>query len=140
MQQRIRLVPELDARLSERAKMASVILAMVVSGGCATYRVNSNLDRESVAVPPPALATAVLLSEDELPNRKFRELGPVEVSVKKLTIFNADPTREQANGALVEKARSMGADAVIRIKYTTGIGLTTWGYIDAKGTGVKLME
>jgi len=41
---------------------------------------------------------------------------------------------------LIEKARSIGANAVVNIKYTSGIGFTTWGYIDAKGVGVKLVE
>ena len=59
---------------------------------------------------------------------------------KKLTVFHKDPTKEQANEALIEKARSIGANAVVNIKYTSGIGFTTWGYIDAKGVGVKLVE
>lgn len=72
------------------------------------------------------------------PDRKFKELGPIEVSVKKLTIFHKDPTKEQANAALVESALAMGADAVIQVTYESGVGWTTWGYMDAKGTGVKL--
>jgi uncharacterized protein YbjQ (UPF0145 family) len=31
----------------------------------------------------------------------------------------------------------LGADAVINIKYKSGVGLTTWGYIDANGVAVK---
>ena len=40
--------------------------------------------------------------------------------------------------ALSEKARAIGADAVINVAYRNGVGFTTWGYIDASGTGVKL--
>ena len=87
-----------------------------------------------------APAAQVLLAEDGLPGRKYTELGPIEVSVKKLTVFHKDPTKEQANEALIEKARSIGANAVVNVKYTSGIGFTTWGYIDAKGVGVKLVE
>ena len=48
--------------------------------------------------------------------------------------------KEQANEALIEKARIIGADAVIKVTYESGIGFTTWGYIDAKGVGVKFSE
>jgi uncharacterized protein YbjQ (UPF0145 family) len=37
----------------------------------------------------------------------------------------------------VDRARVMKADAVINIKYKSGIGLMTWGYIDANGVAVK---
>ena len=80
----------------------------------------------------------MVLAEDNLPGRRYTAIGPVEVSVKKLTVFHKDPTREQANEALIEKARSMGANAVVNITYSSGIGFTTWGYIDAKGTAVRL--
>lgn len=82
----------------------------------------------------------MLLAEDDLPGRTYTTIGPIEVSVKKLTLFHADPTREQANAALIEKARSIGANAVIKITYKSGIGLMTWGYMDAQGIGVKLAD
>lgn len=115
-----------------------LLVALALTAGCASYRVSSNV--EGAAAPPASAAAAakVLLAEDNLPGRKYKEIGPVEVSVKKLTIFHKDPTKEQANEALVERARALGADAVVNISYKTGIGLTTWGYIDAKGTAVKL--
>jgi hypothetical protein len=34
----------------------------------------------------------------------------------------------------------MGADGVIDVTYKSGVGLTTWGYLDAKGRGVKLAD
>jgi hypothetical protein len=121
-------------------------LSIALLSGCASYRVSSNVETPApAAAPAPGQATApaapaqVLLAEDSLPSRKYRELGPVEVSVKKLTIFHKDPTKEQANEALIERARTMGADAVVNVTYKTGIGFTTWGYIDAKGTAVKLL-
>ena len=82
----------------------------------------------------------VIIAEDSLPSRKYNAIGPVEVSVKKLTLFHKDPTKELANEALSEKARAIGADAVINVTYRSGVGFTTWGYIDASGTGVKLAD
>lgn len=116
--------------------LAAVIAATALSG-CVTYRTDSNITSE----PTSAVASkANVLILEGVPDKKYKELGPVEVSVKKLTVFHKDPTKEQANEALIEKARIVGADAVIKVTYESGIGFTTWGYIDAKGTGVKFGE
>jgi hypothetical protein len=112
-----------------------VLLAGAILSGCAAYRTDSNI--EAAPVPAARSDASVLIVEGPLPGRKYKELGPIDVSVKKLTIFHADPTKAQADRALIERARMIGADAVINVTYESGIGLTTWGYMDAKGTAVK---
>lgn len=119
---------------------ALLAVALAASAGCASYRVESNIEEKPAPAASPSPPAQVLLSEGSLPGRKYSEIGPVEVSVKKLTVFHADPTKEQANDALIEKARLLGADAVINITYSSGIGLTTWGYMDAKGTAVRFTK
>jgi hypothetical protein len=119
----------------------SLLITAVVSSlvsGCASYRTESNIP--SAATPTAASTGKVLISEDSLTNRKYKVLGPIEVSIKKLTVFHSDPTKEMANQALMEKARAIGADAVVDVTYKSGIGLTTWGYLDANGKGVKLSD
>ena len=119
------------------AQFFRLLAITVLLNGCASYRTDSNITTEaSTAVPPSANVHII----EGTPTRKYKELGPVEVSVKKLTVFHKDPTREQANEALTEKAKVIGADAVIKVTYESGIGMMTWGYIDAKGTGIKFIE
>lgn len=115
-----------------------IALVAVLASGCAAYRTTSNIPAE--AAPRLTQTTEVIISEDLLPDRRYEELGRIEVSVKKLTLFHRNPTRAQANQALAEKARIMGADAVIDVRYRSGIGFTTWGYMDARGIGVKLTD
>ena len=124
-------------KINKLGLLAAVTVVAMISG-CASYRTDSNISLESA--PVLSASTKVLIAEDSLPNRNYKEIGPIEVSVKKLTIFHADPTKEQANEALRERARIIGADAVINVTYKSGIGLMTWGYIDANGTGVKLTD
>ena len=116
--------------------LVAAIAATAISG-CATYRTDSNIP---LAPDSAVVSKANVLILEGVPDRKYKELGSVEVSVKKLTIFHKDPTKEQANEALIEKARLIGADAIIKVTYESGIGFTTWGYIDAKGVGVKFSE
>ena len=115
-----------------------LVIVMATTSGCATYRTSSNIETGSESVVDTA--THVIISEGSLPGQKYKEIGPIEVSVKKLTVFHDDPTKEQANEALSEKTRVIGANAVINVTYESGVGLTTWGYMDAKGTGVKIAE
>ena len=42
--------------------------------------------------------------------------------------------------ALIEKAKLLGADAVINVTYSSGVGFTTWGYMDAKGKAVRFTK
>lgn len=122
---------------SKKFHLIAAAVAATALSGCATYRTDSNIASE----PTSAVSSkANVLIIEGVPDKKYKEIGPIEVSVKKLTVFHKDPTKEQANEALVEKARIIGADAVIKVTYESGIGFTTWGYIDAKGTGVKLGE
>jgi hypothetical protein len=121
-----------------KSSLLFVVIVAAGTAGCASYRTSSNIPSEPL--PAASASATVLISEDSLPNRKYREIGPIEVSVKKLTVFHRNPTKEMANEALVEKARAIGADAVINVTYKSGVGLTTWGYLDANGTGVKLTD
>lgn len=122
--------------MNSRTFLLVPIVAVALLSGCASYRVSSNVsDNEAPLLPA---TQKVIISEDALPGRSYKDIGTVNVSVKKLTIFHKDPTKEQANEALAEKARAIGADAVINVTYKSGVGFTTWGYMDAKGRGVKL--
>jgi len=126
----------MNLKLNKISLIAAIIAATALSG-CATYRTDSNITSETTSSVNSKASVLIL---ESVPEKKYKEIGPVEVSVKKLTVFHKDPTKEQANEALIEKARIIGADAVIKVTYESGIGFTTWGYIDAKGTGVKFGE
>jgi len=121
----------------KRIIICAKVFAMVAVAGCASYRVSSNVAPTTSMVSTTTAPVVVL--ENSPPDRQYTVVGPIEVSVKKLTVFHEDPTKEQADAALVERARALGADAVINVSYESGIGFTTWGYIDAKGTAVKFV-
>jgi hypothetical protein len=120
-----------------KALLAAVVVA-VMSTGCASYRTDSNISTNDA--PAVVSTKKVLIAEDSLPSRKYSTIGPIEVTVKKLTLFHADPTKEQANEVFIEKARSLGADAVVNVTYESGIGLGTWGKIEGKGSAVKFTD
>ena len=126
-----------------RLSLVAAVAASVIFSGCASYRTDAKFESKSPEsiVPNDEIiipVKGVLISPGTLPNKKHRDIGVIEVSIKKLTVFHSDPTREQANDALADKALAVGADAIINTTYKSGVGLTTWGYMDAQGTAVKL--
>ncbi len=72
--------------------------------------------------------------------RKYTLIEPIKVEIKKLTLFHKDPTEEMANELLQKKAAYLNADAVINIIFSSGIGITTWGYIEAHGDAIKFVK
>jgi hypothetical protein len=83
----------------------------------------------------------LILTEGDITDRAYRSLGDIDVTVKKWTIFDADPTRELVAAALKEKAAAMGADAVVLVRYgTVGIGFMSWGQMDGQGRAVAFQK
>jgi len=103
--------------------------------GCAAYRTSSNVD--SSASGHSGARNIEIFESGTEPQKKYKVSQRIEVSVKKLTLFHSDPTREQANTELRSRAGALGCDAVVGVQYQTGVGLTTWGYIDAQGGCAK---
>ncbi|MDN5107957.1 hypothetical protein PJV93_07055 [Aliarcobacter butzleri] len=109
------------------------ILALGISG--CSYRNDSG-----VSIPDnlnAMSASNVLVTEDSLNDKNCVTIKEIDTSVKKLTVFHKDPTKEQANFVLAEQAKKIDANAVRNVKYSSGVGLTTWGYMDAKGDASK---
>ena len=112
--------------------VVSSMFAMVVFSGC-SYRNDSN-----ISIPNnPEIQTNILITEDSLNDKSCINIEKIDVSVKKLTAFHKDPTKEQANYVLSEKAKQLKETVVRNVKYSSGIGFTTWGYMDAEGDASK---
>lgn len=83
------------------------------------------------------LKSDILITEQSYDHKNCKTIEHVDVSVKKLTVFHKDPTKEQADFLLSEKAKKLNANVVRNVKYSSGIGFTTWGYLDAQGDASK---
>ena len=113
----------------------AIILVLVITG-CATYRTNSDLDFDSTNVGQIDPDFQIL--EGDLDNTSYTVISPIEAIVKKLTVFHKNPTKEQVDLVLFQKAAEIGANAVIKVKYKSGVGFDTWGFMQANGTAVRI--
>lgn len=126
-----------------RSPPALVVLGPLLAA-CGTYHtghvspVGSEQDEAPVASRP---AADVIVTENDITDRKYRPLGDVKVTVRKANIFAADPAREKVAQALREESARLGADAVVLARYgTVGIGLVSWGQMDGAGRAVRFVE
>ncbi len=119
------------------------LASLCLLSGCGTYSYSSVAKAPNATTTPGATAPAaktpadILLTENDITDRKYRSLGDIKVTVNKVTIFDKDPTVEQVGDALREKAAEMGADAVVLARYgTVGIGFSSWGVREGAGRAV----
>ena len=119
-------------------KYGFVTLMVLMMAGCATYRTNSDISFDSTIINAPK--TVVIITIGTIGHRKYKEIGEIEAQVKKSMAYHPDPTEEQANVVLSEKAKRLGADAVINVTYESKKSYTSWGVITARGIAVKFVE
>lgn len=121
-------------------------LAAAFLSGCATWS-TSNVDSSGADVKVTTEqsqkknSSDVLLTDGDMPGRKYASVGDVTVTVNKTTIFHPDPTREMVNEKLREKGAELGADAVIFVRYGNGgISFVSWGSLEGKGRAIKFLQ
>jgi hypothetical protein len=125
----------------------ALVMVAIVLAGCGT-RSSSSVSPTIGATPAAIAGTAaakspdqIVLTEGDITDRAYQSLGDIEVTVKKWTIFDSDPTREKVAAALKEKAAEMGADAIVLARYgTVGIGFMSWGQMDGQGRAVVFKQ
>jgi hypothetical protein len=78
---------------------------------------------------------------EEDSQRSYLALGDISVTVRKVSVFDEDPTKQKVNEALQEEAYKLGADEVILARYGT-VGLSAWSYgaLEGKGRAIAYQE
>ncbi len=91
----------------------------------------------AAATAEPVQAADVQIFEGA-PARAYTTIGPLDISVNKLTAFHPTPTREAAIKRLQETAAKLGADAVINVTVGEVVVVPlSWGARKATGVAVK---
>ena len=90
-----------------------------------TYVVNN----EAVGVP---------VFPHDITDRPYTVLGEVKAGVRKATVFSKAASQKKIYRELWERARKLGADAVINATYgDSHISAMSWGKTNAKGTAIR---
>lgn len=134
-------------RIPSLPKLATAPLLLSVAlpllAGCGTYASGSVTPTPGGATPAaaaPRNPADIRVTENDITDRRYQSLGDVTVAVRKVTIFDPDPTRERVNEALQREAARLGADAVVLVRYgTVGIDVFSWGRLDGNGRAVRFL-
>ena len=112
---------------------------LVISVAMATSVVTGVAAQTIVAAPPhTSNFDGFIVTEGDISGRPYTELGTVSAKAGKLTWVSRNPDRGDIDMKLRDKARQMGADAVVRVHYEpTGASLMSWGGIKGEGVAVK---
>jgi uncharacterized protein YbjQ (UPF0145 family) len=97
-------------------------------------------DGQTIVAAPPHTSNfdGFIVTEGDISDRAYTELGTVTAKAGKLTWVSRNPDRSDIDTKLREKARKMGADAVVRVRYTpTGASMMSWGGIRGEGVAIK---
>jgi hypothetical protein len=113
----------------------AVFAATLLSAICVGYAHGQTI----VAAPPhTSNFDGFIVTEGDISDRPYDVLGTISVKAGKLTWVSRNPDRGDVDMKLKDKARAMGADAVVRVQYTsTGASAMSWGGIKAEGVAIK---
>ncbi len=116
--------------------MTSLLMSLV---GCASWS-TSSVEKYKAASQEnrPTDPKNIIISKDDITDRKYTVLADITATVNKTTLFNKNPTPELVDEQLKLKASKLGADAVILVRYGNGgVSLMSWGSLEGKGRAVK---
>ncbi len=118
-----------------------MILALALAvQACGTYSTSSVTPATGAAQisAVPKAPEQVMVTEKDILDRRYISLGDISITVRKVTIFDKDPSKELVNKALQEDAAEMGADAVVLVRYgTPGMGVFSYSQLEGAGRAVK---
>ena len=121
-----------------------LIFLLSLSGCAATYWGSSSIDKPVGATQntyEPTPMGNIIITSDDITDRKYEVIGDIVATVKKPTFFHPDPTRELLNKKFKEEAAAVGADAVILVRYgEVGMTLFWWGLLEGKGRAIKFIS
>lgn len=128
----------LDANLALLGRLGAPISLLI-----ALALALQNINPAPIVRPPgyaDVRAMAVPVISGDISDRPYRVVSNIETNVRKLTIFEKDPSQARVYRELWERARKLGADAVINAKYgETLYGGWTWGRRHASGQAIKFL-
>lgn len=137
----------------------SIVLSCFFLSGCSSWSTSSvdstagakplatsTSGSASASTPKPAPAPKtdkkdIIVTDEDITDRKYESLGDISVTVNKTTLFHQDPTPALVREKLREEAAKLGADAVVLVRYgSVGISFFSWGSLDGKGRAVRFVE
>ena len=100
-------------------KLSFVFIFVCFLNGCLIYRTSSTITMTDPTITSQLEPTqeSVRIITKNVPKEKYQTLGFVEAKVCKRFWFTTRPKQERVDALLKKKAASVGADALVKVKY-----------------------
>lgn len=90
------------------------------------------------AAPHTSNVNGFIVTEGDIGDRPYTEMGLISVKAGKLTWVSKNPNYDTVDAKLREKAKKMGAHAVVKVRYLpTGASAMSWGGLKAEGVAIR---
>lgn len=116
-------------------KIIFIASILVLLNACTGYRMTSNIPPSSKDADIADYPVTVTADDLDVP---YEEIGPLEVVIRPSTMLNSKPTKRHARLGLMQKARAIGATAVIKVTFEERFDVVSFGHIEARGVAVKI--
>jgi hypothetical protein len=113
---------------------------LIVAVGLLSVVLVARADAQTVVAAPPHTANfdGFIVTEGDISDRPYAELGVVTAKAGKFSWVSRNPDRSDIDTKLRLRTLKMGADAVVRVHYTpTGASVMSWGGIKGEGVAIK---
>lgn len=131
----------INGELSMLHKRLLIIAAVVAANAAA-----ASYGQDATTASPAPTTYAELIRQQppvtdaDVTDRPYRIVGEVRAEVRKATIFSHSPSREHVFRELWERARRLGADAVVNARSGNArITAMSWGSRRSTGQAVKFL-
>jgi uncharacterized protein YbjQ (UPF0145 family) len=129
-------------------KVAFLVPALLVSGCVATWsevKSDPNAPANGVTVAEwQKKAGSVQVVEGDLDGRSYRVVGSIRAVARRVSGWASNPTRDDVDEELRERAAKVGADAVIKVHYAVEeqgpLGIDPRGKLTGEGIAVTFSE
>jgi hypothetical protein len=117
----------------KRMRMISMLLILMLSSPLLSSSADAKTTRDGKVAVPPVYAGDV--------ERPYRIIGEIRDNLRKHFAFQESPTEEKIYAEIWERARKLGADAVINARYgATERTMFNHGRTPISGTAIKFTD
>lgn len=114
--------------------------AILVAAACLSLNVAHAQSTKTAPAPVTNEDVGVPVFPYDITDRPYKVLGEVKAGVRKATVFSKSPSQKKIYEELWERARKLGADAVIKASYgDSHVTAFSWGKANATGVAIKFL-
>ena len=120
-----------------------MMILLRLAGALGCILISTPAGGQTIVAAPPYTSNinGFIITEGDIADRPYVELGSVTARRGRGTFFDRQPTRETVNIRLTEAARAMGADAVVRVRYSgRSVSAMSWGGMQADGMAIRYRD